>query len=43
MKSGRVLIVAIVIGWVVAMALVGYKMMDEDQQSSAKSVNESVE
>jgi hypothetical protein len=41
MKTGKVLIVAIVIGWVVAMAVVGYKMMSEDTQS-AKSVNESV-
>lgn len=42
MKSGRILIVAIVVGWVAAMAVVGYRMMSEDQQSSAKSVNEQV-
>jgi hypothetical protein len=42
MKSGRILIVVIVVGWVAAMAVVGYRMMNEDSQSSAKSVNESV-
>ena len=43
MKTGRILVVAIVVGWVVAMALIGYNMMTEDQQTSVKSVNGSVE
>ncbi len=41
MKASRILVVAIVVGWVAAMAVIGYNMMNEDQQTSAKSVNES--
>lgn len=40
MKSGRILIVVIIVGWIAAMAVVGYRMMNEEPQSSAKSVNE---
>lgn len=40
MKASRILVVALVVGWVAAMAIVGYNMMNEDQQTSAKSVNE---
>jgi uncharacterized membrane protein YdfJ with MMPL/SSD domain len=41
MKTSRILVVAIIVGWVAAMAVVGYNMMNEDQQTSSKSVNES--
>ena len=41
MKTGRILIVVIVVGWIAAMAVVGYRMMTDEPQSSAKSVNES--
>lgn len=40
MKTSRILVVAIIVGWVAAMAVVGYNMMNEDQQTSVKSVKE---
>lgn len=41
MKASRILVVAIVVGWVAAMAVIGYNMMQDNPQTSAKSVNES--
>lgn len=41
MKTSRILVVAIVVGWVAAMAVIGYNMMNDNQQTSVKSVNES--
>jgi hypothetical protein len=40
MKTGRILIIALVIGWVVAMIIIGYKMMNKDQITTSKSINE---
>ncbi len=41
MKTSRILVVAIIVGWVAAMAVIGYNMMNDNQQTSVKSVNES--
>lgn len=41
MKTGKILIVALVVGWITAMAIIGYKMVNKDQVTSSKSVNES--
>jgi hypothetical protein len=36
MKTGRILIIALVVGWVIAMAIIGYKMVNKDQVTSSK-------
>ena len=36
MKTGRILIIALVVGWVIAMAVIGYKMVNKDQVTSSK-------
>jgi hypothetical protein len=40
MKTDRILIIALVVSWVIAMVIIGYKMMNKDQVKSSKSVNE---
>ncbi len=41
MKTDRILIIVLVVSWVIAMAIIGYKMVNKDQVTSSKSVNES--
>ena len=41
MKTGKILIIALAVGWVIALARIGYKMVNKDQVNSSKSVNES--
>jgi len=41
MKTGKILIIALAVGWVIAMAIIGYKMVNKDKVTSSKSVNES--
>ncbi|MFN7311910.1 MAG: hypothetical protein ACK5UI_00350 [Bacteroidota bacterium] len=37
MKSGKGLIIGIVIGWIAIMVLVGYKMMSDQQQANSST------
>jgi hypothetical protein len=36
MKSGKTLVLTIIIGWLIAIGVVGYKMFIEEQQTSEK-------
>jgi flagellar basal body-associated protein FliL len=38
MKSGKFLIIAIVVGWIAIMAIVGFVMMNEDSQADSNTI-----